>query len=130
MHFDQGGHMRIKSLTLALAVAAFAAPAAQAHHAPAWHAPASPSSASTWTASGREVDRLGPKYVTLQHAIAPPVATPVAKVVQPAAFNWDDAAIGGGIGAVAVALIAVLTVFLTRRTRRAALPERSELAGA
>jgi hypothetical protein len=122
--------MRIKSLSLALAAAAFVAPAAQAHHAPAGHATVSRSSASTWTASSREVDRLGPKYVALQHGIAPPVATTVVKAVEPAGFNWDDAAIGGGVSAVAVALIAVLTVFLTRRSRRPALPERSELAGA
>jgi hypothetical protein len=122
--------MRIKSLSLALAAAALVAPAAQAHHAPAGHASVSRSSASTWTASGREVDRLGPKYVALQHAIAPPSATTAVKAVEPTGFNWDDAAIGGGVTAVAVALIAVLTVFLTKRSRRAALPERSELAGA
>jgi hypothetical protein len=122
--------MRINSLGLALAAAALVAPAAQAHHAPAELTTASRSSASTWTASGREIDRLGPKYVALQHAIAPPVPTTAAKAVGPAGFNWDDAAIGGGVTAVAVALIAVLTVFLTKRSRRAALPERSELAGA
>jgi hypothetical protein len=122
--------MRIKFLSLALAVAALIAPAAQAHHAPAGQATASRSSASTWTATGREVDRLGPKYVALQHAIAPPVATPIVKAVGPGGFNWGDAAIGGGVTTVAVALIAVLTVFLVRRNRRAAPPERSELAGA
>jgi hypothetical protein len=122
--------MRIKSLSLALAVAALVAPAAQAHHAPGGQATASPSSASTWTASGREADRLGPKYVALQHAIAPPVATPVVKVVEPIGFNWDDAAIGGGIGTVVVALITLLSVLLARRSRRAAPPEQSEPAGA
>jgi hypothetical protein len=127
--------MRIKSLSLALAAAALVAPAAQAHHAPAGHATASPSSASTWTASGREVDRLGPKYVALRHAIVDPVPATVVKapaavvkVLKPAGFNWD-AAIGGGIAGV-VAVVAVLTVSLTRRSRSAALPERSELTGA
>jgi hypothetical protein len=84
----------------------------------------------TWTASGREIDRLGPKYVALQHAIAPPVAPTLVKAVEPAGVNWDAAAIGGGATAVAVALIAVLTVVLTRRSRRGASVEPSELAGA
>ena len=100
-----------------------AAPAAQAHHAPAEHTTGSPPSVSTWTASGREIDRLGPKHVPLHHRIAPPPPT-VVKVVKSAGFNGDKVAIGGGITGV-VALIAVLTLFLTRRSGRAALPERA-----
>ncbi|TMK55221.1 MAG: hypothetical protein E6G60_20220 [Actinobacteria bacterium] len=120
--------MRIKSLTLALAAAALAAPAAQAHHAPAEHTTASPPSVSTWTASGREIDRLGPKHVALQHVIAAPAPAAVVNVLKPAGFNWG-AAIEGSIAGV-VAVVAVPTVVLTRRSRSAALPERSELTGA
>jgi hypothetical protein len=43
MQFDQRRHMPINSLSLALAAAALAAPAAQAHHAPAEQTTASPS---------------------------------------------------------------------------------------
>jgi hypothetical protein len=120
--------MRIKSLSLALAAAALAAPAALAHHAPAEHTTASPPSVSTWTASGGEIDRLGPKHVALQHAIAAPAPAAVVKVLEPAGFNWG-AGIEGGIAGV-VAVVAVLAVFLTRRSRSASLTGRSEPTGA
>jgi hypothetical protein len=118
--------MRMKSLSLALVAAVLAAPTAQAHYAPAEHATASLPRASTWTASGREIDRLGPKYAALQHSISAPAPATVVKVVEPAGFNWDDAAIDGGV---AVAIVAAVTVFLTRRSRPTVLPERSEPAG-
>jgi hypothetical protein len=128
MHSTKGGHMRIKSLSLALAAAALVAPAAQARHAPVEHATASPPSVSMWTASGGEIDRLGPKHIALQHPIAVPAPTAVGKVLKPAAFN-RGAAIEGGIAGV-VAVTAVLTMFLTRRSRSAALPQQSESTGA
>src|SRR6185295_16762480 len=62
MQSDQGGHeMRIKVLSVALALAAVVAPVAHAHHAPSEEARTS----------------------------APAPAT-VVKVVQRAGFNWDD----------------------------------------
>jgi hypothetical protein len=120
---------RIASLAVALASAAFAAPAAQAHHAPGNNAKASPPSASVWTASSREVDRLGPKYVPLQHPLSLAPVT-VVRVVRPGGFDWGDAAIGAGVSGIALALVAGLALLVTRRSRRAGVPERSELAGA
>ena len=66
-------------MIVALAAAAFAAPAAQARHAPgedprdnrsASIAPGRASqgdSPTQWNASPLEIDRLGPKYVPLHH---------------------------------------------------------------
>jgi len=114
---------------VALASAAFAAPAAQAHHAPGNNAKASPPSASVWTASSLEVDRLGPKYVPLQHPLSPAPVT-VVRVVRPGGFDWRDAAIGAGVSGFGLALVAGLAMLVSQRRRRAGLPERSELAGA
>jgi hypothetical protein len=83
--------MRIKVLTVALAVAAMAAPAAQAHH--------------------------GPGESGSRQAIGSPAPTTIVKVVKPGGFDWDDAGLGGGVGAAAVALLAVLMVRL-RKSRR------------
>ena len=132
---------RVRLLMVAFAAAAFAAPAAQARHAPGEDpvttsprhflagGPAKDSARIQWNASPLEIDRLGPKHVALQHPIAPPSAS-VVNLVKPAGFRWDDAAVGGGVAAFAVALVALLTVFLTRRGRRAALLNRSKPAGA
>ena len=62
--------MRIKLLSLALAVAAIAAPAANAHHAP-----------------GEDVRASAPR--TAAASLSP--AT-IVKVVKPSGFNCDDAA--------------------------------------
>jgi hypothetical protein len=72
--------MHIKFLSVALAVTAFAAPAAEARHAPGEDPGAAAprlslsgtasqgNSAVQWNASPLEIDRLGPKYVPLHHA--------------------------------------------------------------
>jgi len=114
---------------VALAAAAFAAPAAQARHATGEDVEATSSSPSTsvastkgyaanqWNASGREIDRLGPKYVPLHHPLSPaPVS--VVKVATPGGFDWADAAIGAGVSGIALALAAGLALLVTRRSRR------------
>ena len=116
----------------ALAAAAFVAPAAQAYHAAAEHttttAQQTPAPGrSMWKASGREIDRLGPKYVPLQHPIAPPPAT-VIKAVRPVGFDWGDAGIGAAFASLALALVAAFALLVTRRKREES--PRSELAGA
>jgi hypothetical protein len=158
------GRQRVKCLCVALAAAAFAAPAAQARHAPgedpattnARHSlPGSPAKGhapTRWNASPLEVDRLGPKYVSLHHPMfAAPVeasrpgptaagtaianarhdALPVSvvKLVRPAGFDWGDAGIGAGAASLALALVAMLVMLVTRRSRRTIAPKRSELAG-
>jgi hypothetical protein len=114
---------------VALAAAALAAPAAQARHATGEEVKAnssasSPSVASTtgyapnqWNASGREVDRLGPKYVPLHHPLSPAPVN-VVKVATPGGFDWADAAIGAGVSGIALALVAGLALLVTRRSRR------------
>jgi hypothetical protein len=176
MHFDQGVQMyklwrkprpflaaaAIAGLTLALA--AFAAPAAQARHAPGEGpattnprhslpgAPAKGHAPTQWNASPLEIDRLGPKYVSLHHPMfAAPVeadrpgptaagtatanarhdAMPISgvKVVFPSGFDWGDAGIGAGVASLTLALIAGLALLATRRSQRTIVHERSELAG-
>jgi hypothetical protein len=130
---------RLGWVIVALAAAAFAAPAAQARHATGEDVEATSSSPSTsvasttgyaanqWNASGREIDRLGPKYVPLHHPLSPaPVS--VVKVATPGGFDWADAAIGAAVSGIALALVAGLALLVTRRSRRAGVPERSELA--
>jgi hypothetical protein len=142
----------IKCLSAVLAAGAFAAPVAQAHHAPAEDRSASVRPASAWIASGREIDRLGPKYVPLQHpyfaapdegsrpgATATRSATAnarhdampvsVTNVVRPSGFDWGDAGIGAGVSSLTLALVAGLALLLVRRSQRKSVPERSELAG-
>jgi hypothetical protein len=117
---------RRRWVMVTLAAAAFAAPAAQARHATGEDAttsssPQSLSAASAkgygpnqWNASGREIDRLGPKYVPLHHPLSPaPVS--VVKVVTPGGFDWADAAIGAGVSGIALALVAGLALLVTRR---------------
>ena len=105
-----------------------------------------------WNASPLEIDRLGPKYVSLHHPMfAAPVeadwpgptaagtaianarhdAMPVSvvKVVRPSGFDWGDAGIGAGVASLTLALVAMLVMLVTRRSRRTIAPERSELAG-
>src|SRR6266508_1720478 len=73
--------------------------------------------ANQWNASGREIDRLGPKYVPLHHPLSPaPVS--VVKVATPGGFDWADAAIGAGVSGIALALAAGLALLVTRRSRR------------
>ena len=143
---------QVNCLCIALAAAAVAAPIAQAHHAPGEDGKASPSLALVWTASSLEIDRLGPKYVPLHHPYsAAPVeangpgptaagtaianarhdAMPVSvvKLVRPAGFDWGDAGIGAGAASLTLALVAMLAMLITRRSRSTLLPEQSELAG-
>ena len=73
---------RVRCLCVALAAAAFAAPAAQAHHAPGEDpgttaprqslpgAASEGDSATQWNASPLEIDRLGPKHVPMHHPIS------------------------------------------------------------
>ena len=102
----------LKLFVLAFAVAvfaaAFASSAAYAKHGPEEHATASSGSTSTWVATGREIDRLGPKYLPLQHAVVarPSAAVEVVRVVEPNGFDWRDAAIGAGVAAIATAALA------------------------
>jgi hypothetical protein len=111
--------MRTKCLSLALAAAALAAPAAHARHAPADRATASPSSALTWTASALEIERLGPKHVPLQHLVSPPPTT-VVEVGRPTGFHWADASVGAGVTGLALAVVAALGLVVTRRSKRTA----------
>jgi hypothetical protein len=143
---------QVNCLCVALAAAAVAAPVAQARHAPGEDGKASPPLTSVWTASSLEIDRLGPKYVPLHHPYsAAPVeanrpgptaagtaianarhdAMPVSvvKVVRPAGFHWADASIGAGVASLTLALVASLTMLVTRRSRRTITPERSEITG-
>ena len=156
---------RYSCLGMALTAAAIAAPAAHAHHAPGEDrattsprhflpgAPAKDSARTRWNASPLEIDRLGPKYVSLHHPqSAAPVdvnrpgptaagtaianarndAMPVSvvKVVRPAGFHWADAAVGAGAASLALALAAALAMLAIRRSRAKALQEKRELAGA
>jgi hypothetical protein len=130
---------RYSCLAMALTAAAIAAPVAQARHAPGEDpattsprhflpgAPAKDSAHTRWNASPLEIDRLGPKHVALQHPLSPP--TTVVKVVSPVGFDWADAGIGAGVASLTLALVAMLAMLVTRRSRRTIAPERSELAG-
>jgi hypothetical protein len=146
------------------AAAAFAAPAAQARHAPGEDPGATAprqslpgaashrDSAKWWKASPLEIDRLGPKYVSLHHptSAAPgdanrpgPTAAgtaianarhdampvSVAKVNSSSAFDWADAGIGAGVASLTLALVAMLVILVTRRSRGTVTPERSEPSG-
>ena len=115
-------------MAVVVGVAAIAAPAAHAHTEAGDPPTTSKPSTSVWTATGREIDRLGPKHVPLQHRISQP--TMVVKVVKTAGFVWSDAAIGAGVASLAVALVAALALLMTGRGRRAELPDRSDVAGA
>ena len=120
--------LRWCGVAVVVGVAAIGAPAAQPHTQAGDPPTTSTPSTSLWTATGREIDRLGPKRVPLQHRVVQP--TTVVKVVKPAGFVWSDAAIGAGVACLAVALVAALAVLMTGRGRRAELPDRSDLAGA
>ena len=149
---------------VAFAAAAFAAPAAQARHAPGEDpattnprhslpgAPAKGHAPTRWNASPLEIDRLGPKYVSLHHPMfAAPVeadrpgptaagtaianarhdAMPVSvvKVIKPSGFDFGDAGIGAGVASLTLALVAMLVMLVTRRSRRTIALKRSELTG-
>jgi hypothetical protein len=120
---------RGRIIIVAGVAAALAAPAAQAYRAPSDRGTASSSSSATWTASSLEIDRLGPKHVPLQHPIARAPIT-VVKVVKPAGFVWADAAVGAGVASLALAVVAALTLAITRRVRKPIGPEQSKLARA
>jgi hypothetical protein len=98
--------MRVKLLSLALAVAAIAAPAANAHHAP-----------------GEDVRASAPK-----HAAASPAPPTIVKIVRPGGFNWDDAAVGGAVGAATAALLIVLMVRMKKSRRLLAAGSLGALA--
>jgi hypothetical protein len=119
--------LRRWGVAVLVGVAAVAAPTAHAHTGAGEPPTTSTPSTSLWTATGREIDRLGPKHVPLQHRIVQPAT--VVRVVKPAGFVWSDAAIGAGAAGLAVALVAALAVLLTGRGRRPELPDRSDLAG-
>jgi hypothetical protein len=100
-------------LMVALVAAAFGAPAAQAFHAPADRSRTTPQ--PQWKASQLEVDRLGPKFVPLQHSL-PPAPVTVVKIVGHGGFDWDDGAIGAGVSGLALATVAGLALLVTRRS--------------
>jgi hypothetical protein len=126
---------------VALAAAAFAAPAATAGHAPGEDPTATAprhalndaalqsSAVNGWSASPLEVDRLGPKHVPLHHSL-PVTPVNVVTIVRPAGFEWADAAVGAAVSGLVIALVAGLTMVVARRSRRPGLRERNELAGA
>ena len=119
----------VAPLSVALVAAGLAAPLAQANHGPGGRTGAASQPVPTWTASSREIDRLGPKYVPLQHPIAT-TPTAVVKVVRPAGFDWADAGIGAATASLTLALAALLAMVFSRRNRKPVLPDRSEPAGA
>jgi hypothetical protein len=109
-------------------------------------------SRTQWNASPLEIDRLGPKYVPLHlpQSAAPVEASrpgptaagtaianarhdampvSVVKLVGPRGFDWGDAGIGAGGASLTLALVAALSLLLSRRGRRTIAPEQSELAG-
>jgi len=109
----------LRRLTIALAVGAIAAPAAQAR--PAGIAPGEPGFASGGTQlSEGGPGSNGPLYYKAKRETAsdPPLVGPQGAPVQviapdsPAGFGWDDAGIfvGGGLGAVLLATSAMLAV--------------------
>lgn len=127
-------------------------PATTSPRHPQLTAAAKGSAPTRWNASPLEIDRLGAKYVSLYHPMfAAPVeadwpgptaagtaianarhdAMPVSavKVVSPSAFDWSDAGIGAGVASLTLALVAMLVMLVTRRSRRTIAPKRSELAG-
>lgn len=115
----------LERIIIAMAVAAFASAAfspvaGYARHGSMGHAMATDGSTSTWVASGREIDRLGPKEIALQHAIvARPAAPDAVRVVEPGGFDWGDALIGAGVAAGATAaLAAALQVMMGGRRGR------------
>jgi hypothetical protein len=116
---------RLRWLFIVVVAAAFAAPAAQARHAPADHLAAT--SRARWSASPLEIDRLGPKYVQLQHRLAPPPVN-VVTIARPGGFHWADAAVGAAVAALALASAAGLALVVT--PRRPALRKRSDLGNA
>jgi hypothetical protein len=103
---------RALPLMVTLVAAALGAPAAQAFHAPADHSTTTPQ--PQWKASQLEVDRLGPKFVPLQHSL-PPAPVTVVKIVGHGGFDWDDGAIGAGVSGLALATVAGLALLVTRR---------------
>ncbi len=130
---------RLRWVMVALAAAAFAAPAAQAYHAPrenlAATTPRQPFAGATsqsstptqWNASPLEIDRLGPKNVPLRHSLLPAPVN-IVKIVRPGGFDWADAFIGAAVCGFVLASAAGVAMLVTRR--RADLRGRSELAGA
>lgn len=99
-------------VTATIAAAALGVPAAQAFHAPVDHSTTPPQ--PQWKASQLEVDRLGPKFVPLEHSL-PPAPVTVVKVVGHGGFDWGDGAIGAGVSGLALATIAGLALLVTRR---------------
>jgi hypothetical protein len=130
---------RVRYVIVVLVAAACATPAAEARHAPAEHmtaigprhtvtgASGHGSGLMNWTASPIEIDRLGPKYVPLQHSIVPAPVT-VVKIVRPGGFDWADGAVGAGVSGLAVASVAGVALLVTRRSRRPELREGGKLA--
>ena len=53
----------------------------------------------------------------------------VVKLVGPSGFDWGDASIGAGVASLTLALVAMLALLITRRSRSTLVPEQSELAG-
>lgn len=116
---DSKVNRRMSWLLAAMSAAAVAAPVAQAESGPTASSDASVQSSSVWSASDREVDRLGPKYVPLQHPISLEPAT-VVRIVRPAGFDWADAGIGAGVTGLTLAMVAALGFLATRRSERTA----------
>lgn len=88
--------MRIKLLSLALAVAAIAVPAAKAHHAP-----------------GEDVRASASKP-----AVASSGPATIVKLLKPGGFDWDDAAVGAGAAVFVLGGAAGLALRATRRRLR------------
>jgi hypothetical protein len=110
----QSGRFGWTWIAIAVATAALAVPTAQARHSP--NDAAAPSQSPT-----AADDRLGPKYVEIG---ARPAASPprTIEVVTPSKFRWDDALIGAGATALAIATVGAATLVVTRRRRGSSLP--------
>jgi hypothetical protein len=76
-------------------------------------------------------DRPGPTAAGTAIANARHDAMPVSvvKLVRPSGFDWGDAGIGAGAASLTLALVAMLAMLITRRSRSTLVPEQSELAG-
>lgn len=114
-------------IIVALLSGAFFTPTAVARDTPgAWTTGAA--SAAIWRASPREIDRLGPKYVPLQHHTALTILNTTKLEAQ--RFDWSAAVIGGVAASLALGLLAALVVLASRPRRKPAPPERARVPGA
>lgn len=113
----------LRALPLIVTAATIAAPVACAHHAAGEDTARRGPTTTVTGAASMELDRLGPKHVTLHKpATQPPVA---AVRVVGNGFHWREAGLGAGIAAIGLGIVAALTIAVIRRTRRPTLSAKA-----